>query len=203
MIGQDQFGPVDAAKIHAMIRSGTLELDDNVWEEGAENWITVRESSLAANALAVATAERRAVGTTRSATAAAMGAAGLQRVVSAIPVIDEDTGPFLKISSQFNVPGGRWMGPAVVSPQAFYLLKVGRAQRQSGGGLAGALISMAMQGNDDVRSCGLNDLSPAVRNFLDPKARHQARDVVVLPRQTIRRIEIGFNNVMRVWVGGD
>ena len=115
-----------------------------------------------------------------------------------------DAGPFLKVGRTFSVRGSPWLGLAVASPRAFYLLKVAQNANYHGGGLVGALVSAAMTKHDDTRTCDLAQLPPPVRSALDPKGKRERGDVVILRRDAVSLVKMGrINNLIRVWTGGD
>jgi hypothetical protein len=123
---------------------------------------------------------------------------------SPLASVPDDHGPFLVLGSAFFVPGGFWHGPAVASPLGIYLVKLhcdGRGYfefRTFGGFLEQALAPRP----DDVRTCAIQDLPSNLRRTLDPKNNLLTADVIVLPRQAIRRLEAGwFNNTVNVHLG--
>ena len=99
----------------------------------------------------------------------------------------------------------------VVSERAVYLLKAGVVQPNAHGGvlggLAGALVQAAMSPAttpDDLRTCRLFDLSGPVQAEMDPKKKYLAKDVIVLPKESVRRVKVpAFNNAVEVFSGGD
>jgi len=57
--------------------------------------------------------------------------------------------------------------------------------------LAGGLIAMAAAGtHDDTRTCFVGELPPAVRAFADPKGKLQAKDAIVLPRESLNYVKL-------------
>jgi hypothetical protein len=118
--------------------------------------------------------------------------------------VEFDPGPFLKMGRQFSVKGSPWLGPAVASPKAIYLLKVTQNVHSHGGGVVGALVSAAMTTHEDTRTCDISQLPPPVRTALDPAGEHQQCDVIILRREAVSMVKVAaINNLVRVWVGGD
>lgn len=119
--------------------------------------------------------------------------------------IAHDAGPFIRLGRQFKCNKVAWVGPTIASPLAVYMLKVSRLQSHGGGGLAGALIAAAMQGADDgISTCTFIDLPTGVQNQLDMKRKHQACQVVIIPKATVNRVKSSkFNNALTLNVGTD
>jgi hypothetical protein len=206
-VNGEQSGPYDNEQVRSMVRQGRLKPDDLAWQEGMADWTPVGSipalaAQPAARVQAPASVPAVSVpprGMQREAYAAAPAADRLPPVPAA-PVIGPDEGPFLKVGGSFSTGKSRWNGPAVASPQAFYLLK---ESRQEGGGAAG-LIGAALASDDDTRTCAVAELPPAVQAQLDPKGRLPGGDVIVLPRAAISRVKVpAVNNAVYVIVGGD
>jgi hypothetical protein len=120
------------------------------------------------------------------------------------PMLPNDQGPFLHVGRMFHTGRARWGGTAIVSPHAFYLLKRSQHQSYYGGGLIGALVAAALTSADDTRTCYLGELPPAVRAQLDPKGKRLDRDVIVLPRESVRLLKPDFiSTVFNVHAGYD
>ncbi|HQY89010.1 MAG TPA: hypothetical protein PK402_10140 [Tepidisphaeraceae bacterium] len=107
-----------------------------------------------------------------------------------------DDGPFEKFGGAFTVRKQQWVGKVLMSPKAFYLVKMNRHQATGAGvgGIAGVLIQQAIQGNDesDVRTCSVSELPAPIRSVLDPKGKLAARDVIVLPRDAVRKLTTSY-----------
>jgi hypothetical protein len=185
----EQQGPLQAAEILAMVRDGRVQSDDLAWTEGMPSWSAVGSIAQLAGR-----------GVPAAAAAVPVMSVGTQQ----LPL--EDPGPFQKIGSQFNVGGKAWTGRAVASGLAFYLLKI-RRLNQAGihGGLAGALLSAALSGtDDDVRTCDLNDLPPAIRAQLDPKGKRKSGDVIIVRKESLSFVKIPrLNNAVTLRLGNE
>jgi hypothetical protein len=193
LINGQQTGPVDQARFGMLIQSGAVRPDTMVWQEGMPNWVqagSVPGLFAAGPApLAYATAPINP------------GAPVAPAYINAPP---PDNGPFLKIASAFTVNKARWSGPAVASPSAFYLLKVGRQQTGAGygGGLVGILLANALSKDDPMRTCDLNDLAPNVRAALDPKGKRTGGDVIILPKDAMHLVKTsGFSGSVTAHIG--
>lgn len=219
-----QLGPIEEAQLRSMLASGQLTPEDMVWTEGMPGWAPARQALggpppiMAQAVMPVAGAGPYAAGMPGIAphyAGVVPGPGGpiqLQYaapVVNPLPVIPHDDGPFFKVGSYFTVPGSkRWIGVSVVSPRAFYLLKIRRQQSGAAygiGGIGAMLIASAFTTADDTRTCDLNDVPYPVRMALDPKSKRKAGDVIILPKGAIRFIKPGggLNATIAVHVGGE
>jgi hypothetical protein len=111
-----------------------------------------------------------------------------------------DVGPFEKIGTS-TIDG--LTGRVFLSPHAFYLVKV--EPLSAGHGIVASLLNeVGRLPNNDVRTCCVGDLADGVRLGIDPRSEFVAKDVVVLPRGVVRRINVPwFNNLIEVFVGSD
>ncbi|MGN6369655.1 MAG: hypothetical protein ACTHN5_15455 [Phycisphaerae bacterium] len=115
-----------------------------------------------------------------------------------------DNGPFLPIGSHFACNGAKWLGKAIASPTAIYLLKKSKNNNAHGGGLAGALVSIALAKEDNLSTCTAEDLPPPIRAQLDPKQKSGKKAVVIIPLSTVSFVKAGgFNNVIKISAGAD
>ena len=201
--GQKQ-GPFETIKVTSMLRLGTLKSDDLVWYEGMDEWTPAGQVP-------------EITGRAKDLPAQSFGALSpaAARMISPASVI-EDEGPFHRIGNQFRVLGRGWSGPVVVSPKAFYLLKVSRVGGPQAGvagahgmvagaltGAASALWSAAIEIPEDTRTCGLADLPLQVRRELDPDQKSPSRDVIVIKQEAVSLVSVPrVNNAITLHVGG-
>jgi hypothetical protein len=218
-INGQQSGPSDEREIRALIDAGKLKGEDLVWKEGTPAWMPANTfAELRPSRLAPLRGAPIPVGPPTP-----LGAAVVRNpapapgqpiqlayaapTVAPLPVIGHDEGPFLKLGKMFSVPGGRWVGMAMVSPRAAYLLKISRATSTGAygvGGLAGALIHHAFSKADDVRTCSAEELPHPIRVALDKKLKRGKCDVIILPKEAMTRVKLGsINNLITFMLGAD
>lgn len=194
-----QYGPFDVAQMRGMAAEGRVGPEDLVWAEGMASWTPAKSvGGLYGQAVPVAP-----IGA--PAPAAALHYYGPPGPGAGVCSLPDDPGPF-EMVGKATVAG--WTGRAAASPLAFYFVKVARAQNSHfayGGGLFGALLSEAFKKPDaDVRTCSLAELPAGARDFLDPKGKLAARDVVVLPKGAVRLVKFArVNNQYTVTAGAD
>ena len=137
-----------------------------------------------------------------AASAPAASASIAESAALALVDIAQDTGPFHKIGGQFSVPGAKFMGPAVASPRAVYLVKAARQQSGYGGGLVGVMLSAALSKENAISTCQVKDLPAGTQAALDPKGKMRETDVVVLACNTVSYVKAGsVNNAITITIG--
>ena len=188
MIGGSRRGPFGDEQLRAMAQAGQIAPTDLLWNPSASRWDKANRlrGLFPPQVIAAATT--------------VVGGA-----VDAPSVAAQDVGPFLKLNDRFCTGGAWWAGPAVASPQAFYLVKTGVASGPGAlaGGALGVLLARAFARRDDVRSCSLDELPADVRRELDPQGRFAGSDVVVLPKAAISKVELsGWRGCITVHCGG-
>lgn len=118
--------------------------------------------------------------------------------------VREDAGPFEQLGGQFTCNKARWMGKAVASPVAIYLLKLSKNNHAYGGGIAGVLLATALAKDDKLSTCTAEDLPPAIRKALDPKNKKGKKDVVIIPKVTVSYVKAGgWSGTIKVNAGAD
>lgn len=123
---------------------------------------------------------------------------------SAILDIANDQGPFVRVGKAFVISKKRWYGPVVASAQALYLVHVRANNQLAAFGLAGALLSAALdKRRSTIATSRLDGLPEPIRNFLGKKIK-PATMVLVLPKTAASRVSLsGVNNCMIVRIGND
>jgi hypothetical protein len=118
--------------------------------------------------------------------------------------VRDDQGPFEYLGRQFSCNGTGWIGKAIASPVAIYLLKSAKNSHQYGGGVVGILLASALSKDDGMSTCIAADLPPLVRSQLDPKNKLSAKDVVIVPKATVSFVKAtGWNNQVAINAGAD
>lgn len=115
------------------------------------------------------------------------------------PPLADDPGPFRKLGTTFYLDGQEWVGRAVASPTAFYLLKTRSLEGvKVGPDLALSLVATAtkllLRDRPDIRTCTLAEVPRGVRAQLDPKAKRTTGTVVV-----VRKAAVQFVNVPKIY----
>ncbi|MFT3786146.1 MAG: DUF4339 domain-containing protein [Tepidisphaeraceae bacterium] len=196
--GQPQ-GPVSQQQLQQMLASGQLAPSDLVWTNGMSNWVP------ASSVLGTGTNAESAASVFQYASPGLVQGS----VAPQLRPLPDDPGPFEKVSNQFSVRGKSWFGPVIASPKALYLVKSRRGNNGAGmaiGGIAGALIQTAIEGgdSDDVRTCAVRQLNPALCDVFDRKRKLGDQDVIVLPLDAVQDSKYsGWGGKLKLNVGGD
>jgi len=73
-----------------------------------------------------------------------------------------------------------------------------------GGGLVGALLTAALDKDDQLSTCSAGDLPEPARIALDPKGKLAAKQVVIIPLATVSLVKsTRWNNSIRIEAGSD
>jgi hypothetical protein len=201
--GQQQ-GPYEDPDFRARLRQGEVRPKDYVWREGMAEWLQAHALPELLDDLPIPVAG----------TVAPLPGGPPLTLAYAVPAgatrqpLPQDEGPFLKVGKSYSILTGgfaiknsRWVGATIVSPHAFYLLK--RRHPLSFGGTFGVTRQSLFDPHRDTRTCGITELPESVRHVFEPRGRKMNIDVIVLPRETVRRVKAGWNNLVTIYCGNE
>ncbi len=119
--------------------------------------------------------------------------------------VRDDAGPFELLGGHFACNGVPWIGPAVASPVALYLLKIGRHDHTRRGAFAGSLFTLRDRNYDDgLCTCEAADLPAPARAALDRWRMLPLKEVVIIPKSTVSLVKTSrWNNSIVVRAGPD
>jgi hypothetical protein len=117
----------------------------------------------------------------------------------ALSRVSKDEGPFVKLGTSFKSAGTLWIGPVVASSKAVYFVKKYKQQYR---GAIGAVLNETIARDDEIATCSLTELPPAVKAFLGRSKQLQDKHVVVIPQTTVSFVKTGTWNSIIAFTAG-